>query len=398
MVPTDARPPCTHQRVGGVKGHRRRRGDAWELRVYAGRDAVTGKVRIATETFKGSAKGADERLRGLVAEVEAGEHGGTASSVGHLLNEWLDHVEGLGRSPTTMREYRRLVKRTVPDSVKRIQCRKLTARDLDRMYGTLTASKQQVHAVIRAALTQGEKWGYISKNVAKLTSREPATSKTRSAPGVTDVTRMITRAQSGDHPDQQIAVLIGLAAVTGARRGELCELRWKDVDFKAKTVTISRSVAVLGRGRTIVKDTKTHAARILSLDPSAVKLLRDHHRHAEKLARAGNADPPGPDSPILTYDGVRSINPDYASHQVRDIATVCGVDTHLHALRHQAATQMVGAGVNISTVAGRLGHGDSSTTLRIYSHALPEKDREAAALLGKVLPRKPRKKASINGE
>lgn len=52
---------------------------------------------------------------------------------------------------------------------------------------------------------------------------------------------------------------------------------------------------------------------------------------------------------------------------------------------------MVGGGVDIRTVASRLGHADASTTLRVYAYALPERDREAASILGKALAPEPPK-------
>jgi len=57
----------------------------------------------------------------------------------------------------------------------------------------------------------------------------------------------------------------------------------------------------------------------------------------------------------------------------------------LHDLRHFTATQLIGAGVDVRTVAGRLGHSDPSVTLRVYSHALEERDRAAAAEMGGML-------------
>ena len=91
------------------------------------------------------------------------------------------------------------------------------------------------------------------------------------------------------------------------------------------------------------------------------------------------------ETPILTYNLDRPISPDTVSHYVRKIATKAGVDTHLHGLRHFAATQMIGGGHDVRTVAGRLGHRDASTTLKVYSHFLPERDRDAADYLGKAL-------------
>jgi integrase len=364
-----------------LKGHRRRRGDGWELRVYAGKDPATGKPRVVTEAFHGGARAADARLRILVEEVERGERGGSARTVGRLLKDWLALTERLGRSPTTLREYRRLVDKAIPARMKAMPVSKLTAADLHNMYAGMTASVAQVHAIMRAALHQGEKWGLVSRNVAKLASPPRKRPQMRTAPPMDAVAAMIRKA---DADDVQLAMLVALAAVTGARRGELCELRWSDVDFEAATLTISRAVVVVS-GKTIIKDTKTSAARVLALDPPARAMLRRHWAHAVKLAVDGSADEPTTDSPILSYDGVHGMNPDTASHRVRDLATECGVDTHLHALRHFAATQMLSGGVDVRTVAGRLGHADTSTTLRVYAHVLPERDREAAAILGQVL-------------
>ncbi len=61
------------------------------------------------------------------------------------------------------------------------------------------------------------------------------------------------------------------------------------------------------------------------------------------------------------------------------------MDTHLHALRHFAATELIGAGHDPRTVAGRLGHKDASVTLLVYSHMLPERDMDAVSFLGKAL-------------
>jgi integrase len=69
-------------------------------------------------------------------------------------------------------------------------------------------------------------------------------------------------------------------------------------------------------------------------------------------------------------------------------------NVRLHDLRHFTATQLIGAGVDVRTVAGRLGHSDPSLTLRIYSHALEERDRAAATIMGNVLSAKRTKRTT----
>ena len=73
-----------------------------------------------------------------------------------------------------------------------------------------------------------------------------------------------------------------------------------------------------------------------------------------------------------------------------DMAERLGIVTHIHALRHYSATELLTAGVDLRTVAGRLGHGGGgSTTLRVYAAWVAASDRKAAELLRSRLPRRP---------
>jgi hypothetical protein len=57
----------------------------------------------------------------------------------------------------------------------------------------------------------------------------------------------------------------------------------------------------------------------------------------------------------------------------------------LHDLRHYVATTLLSAGVDVRTVAGRLGHSNASTTLNVYGHFQPAADRAAAEISGRLL-------------
>src|SRR5664280_2143275 len=367
----------------------------YELRVSTGRDPVTGNYGQVSRTWPGYAADdpevttADKALAHLVRELEGERAGrsGAGITVDQLLTRWLKQITSEGRSPTTLREYRRLIDKRISPAFGHVPARKVTALELDEFYQGLTdeglapASVRQVHAILRAGFRQAVKWKFLASNPATDASPPKLVSKTVAAPTVAEVQAMI---QAADADDPDMATLIALAAVTGARRGELCGLRWGDVDWTGHTLTIERSVATMGRGQLITKDTKTHAARRLALDTFGEETLKRHLRVTEDRA-ADLGISVTPDSPIFTYDLVRPIAPDTVSHYVRSVATRVGVDTHLHALRHFAATELIGAGHDVRTVAGRLGHRDASVTLKVYSHALPERDRDAATALGKAL-------------
>ena len=384
-----------------MQGSRRRlRGiganGVWELRVHAGRNPVTGKPRYISRTVKGTAAVADEKLADLVDEVTGGEHDGNDITFGALLDRWLKHATVIkDLSPTTVREYKRLIEKNIKPVLGQVPLRQIDGGVLVDFYvslmsperGLSAASVKRCHSAIAAATKQAVKWKLIKGQDPALAATAPTVrTKAKEIPPVQQVQALIRRAEKDD---TDMAAFIALAAVTGARRGELCGLRWGDVDDELGTLTIERSYAVVG-GEHIFKPTKTHGVRCIALGDFGTDALRLHRERLEDRAKDAGVEITD-ETPILTYDLENPISPDTASHYVREIAGQAKVDTHLHALRHFAASQMIGSGQDVRTVAGRLGHAAASTTLKVYAHALPQRDRDAADSLGGALPPKRRK-------
>jgi integrase len=136
-----------------------------------------------------------------------------------------------------------------------------------------------------------------------------------------------------------------------------------------------------------VKDTKTHAERVVSLDPATAALLGRHRAYVEERATACGAtlvDEAFVLSPAP--DGSKPLRPNLATDVFRRIRHDVGLDTaRLHDLRHFVATQLIGTGHDIRTVSGRLGHAQTSTTLNTYAAFLSARDRDAANQLGALL-------------
>jgi integrase len=105
-----------------------------------------------------------------------------------------------------------------------------------------------------------------------------------------DIDKLIDEAMRSE-PD--LAACVVLAADTGARRGELCGLRWTRVDPDAAKVRFDRSIGEAGAA--YEKDTKNHQHRTVSLSPFAAKVLRDHLRSMRE--RASCAAPIWPTMP-----------------------------------------------------------------------------------------------------
>lgn len=371
----------------------------YRLRVYVGKDA-RGNPRFVTRTHRGpkrehnsGLKAAENALNDLLVEVQKGQHDTPDATFGELIERWLTHCEGQDLSPTTLSHYRSIAKRVVVPELGTVRLSKLSARHLDALYAKLTAAKKapttvrRVHALISVALHQAEKWGMVERNVARQASPPPVRLHRVQPPTPEQVRAIITKAEESD---PVLAGLILLAALTGARRGELCALRWFDVDFDAGRLTISRSIyePVVGGGWA-EKSTKTHAERRLSLDAVSLAVLRRQEAQAQALAVSVDEEV-GPDSFVFSGvpNGSQPIMPGHVTKFAIRAAKACGIKTHLHMLRHFSATQAIAAGFDPVTVAKRLGHADSSITMRVYSHALEERDRALADTLGNVLTAK----------
>ncbi len=367
----------------------------WKLRVYAGRRPNGTPIQIsktvhAPEPKTGAgARLADRELAKLVAEVSLGKVSAGRETVGTLLDLWLNHCESIGHSPTTMRKYHQLADAVVRPELGKVRLSKLTARQLDNLYSKLTArgnkplTVRRLHTVISAMLAQGERWDMVDYNVARKASPPPVHAQQIKAPSVEQVRAIITEAEK---VEPMLAAMLFIGALTGARRGELCALRWSDLDWQAGVLTIERSVYDTNGSGWGEKPTKTHQVRRVGLDEVALEVLRGHRAQVDQLARDLGLKVP-PNAFIFSRSPVGSepVRPDVVTKFVPRIAKAAGVDTHLHALRHFSATQLIAGGHDVRTVAGRLGHADAAVTLRVYSHVLPERDREAAAALGRTL-------------
>ena len=374
----------------------------WQLRVYAGRrpngtPIQIRKTLVTPEAKKGTARPgdgtrlADKELAKMVADVAAGRIVVHATTVEKLLERWLTHLESLGRSPTTMRKYQDIAGRTVIPAIGSVRLDKLTASQLDALYASLTAkgnkpaTVRRVHALIGAALHQAERWGLVERNVSKLATPPPVHQAPVKAPSPDEVLAIV---EVAEQMDPSLARMLLVAAITGCRRGELCGLRWGDLDFYTNTLTVTRSIYEVAGGGWETKGTKTHQERRIGLDSLATETFQAQRDWVDDLATQLDLTPES-DGFIFSPSpvGAEPYRPDVVTKFMSRAAKKAGVKTHLHALRHFSATQGIGAGTDVVTMAGRLGHRDPSITLRVYAHALEQRDRAAAEAIGASLRR-----------
>jgi integrase len=376
-----------------VKGTLRFRAGAWRLEASYTDD---GRRRYKTRTVhapnnRTGRRLAETELVRLVAETQTASTPTVApdATVEQLLRRWLA-VRTPDWSPTTASTNRRWVETRIIPAVGHYPLTRLTVAHVDALYasqradGLTAASVRRTHSILRAALAQAERWGLVDRNVAAL-ARKPALGPPRVRPPEPDEMARLTAAAERD-PD--LAGWLRVAAVTGARRGTLCALRWSDLDLDKGTVTFSRSLSVGDEGL-VVKGTKTGRPYPVALDQGTVGVLRSHRaRAAERALACGVALPS--DAYVFARpvppDGSVPWHPDGATQRFARLRREAGVEgVRLHDLRHFVATRLLAGGVDARTVAGRLGHSSAKMVLDLYGHFVPAADRVAAQRIADVV-------------
>jgi integrase len=411
MTPGTPKPPARRTPGTGTMRERPPGSGRWQLRAFAGVDELTGEPRQVTKTFVGTEAKAKVALGKFVSDVNDGKFEPSTATVGEVLDKWLEAAT-VSQRPRTLEENRRKIDHRIRPVLGSLRLNKLKPAVLDAAYrqwlneGLSPATVHKYHSILSAASRQAVKWGWLTQAPTERASPPMVERKDLVVPTPERLNALI---RAAEQEDGVLATLISLAALTGARRGELVALRWSDIDLDAGTIRIARSLTVAG-GEHHVGSTKTHASRVLALDPVAVAVLR--HRWAEMEDLCERAESPLVADPyVLSYNanGAVPVNPDTFTHRFGalceameapalkrlrkrdpkaergDLAPKDRWAYRFHDLRHFSVTMLIAAGVDVRTVAERHGHARATMTLDRYAHALPERDRGAAAVLGAVL-------------
>jgi len=376
----------------------------WRIRAFVGTDQDTGRPRQIERVVNARTKKAAQALLDeLRSSAVAMPTTGSGASVRAVIEEYLRHLETRGRAPRTIHENRRILDTVIGPEIGDVPVGDLTARHLDELYRRLVtgesrarpaapSSIRRYHAVISAALGQAVKWDWLDRNVAAKVTL-PASSPTRlTVPTAGEVAALI---RAAEELSPVWGLLVKLAVVTGARRGELCALRWSDVDVEAGVLHIRRSLYRVA-GETGEKGTKSGRERVVVLDPATAWLLDDWLAWCQERARVADTDIVEGGFIASTWpDCSRPVNVDTFSSTVgrlcappdeKNPAGLGMPHVHLHSLRHFAATELLAGGVSPSDTAQLLGHADGGQlALRTYAHATDERQRQAAAILGRAL-------------
>lgn len=233
-----------------------------------------------------------------------------------------------------------------------------------------------VHVVLHRALAQAVRWEWIWLNPASQASPPRCVPAEIRPPSAAEVVALVAHATESS---PSLGLFFLLAATTGARRGELLALRWRDVDLDSGSLSFQRSL-IEGPDGPVLAPTKTRRSHMVALDESSTAAL------VAQLDRSAvvTSESDGADRFVFSLkpDGLKPWRPSWVTKAFIRCRSKSGPPHfRLHDLRHFMATEMLDGGVPITVVSSRLAHARTSTTLNVYAQAVPGSDRIAAQQL-----------------
>ena len=372
-----------------------KRGKTWSYVVRV-KDPETGLSKprwVGGFASEADAKAARDQAR---VTARSGQYVNRSPvTVSSYLDQWIE-AHAVQVKPKTLQDYRHLIDRHVKPRIGGMRLQAVRPTQITKLYrdllteggrsgaGLSPRTVEYVHAVLRKAFRD-------AVLIDQLLPSNPVERAKRPRNPARERGEIWTAGQLRVFLDvarrHRLFAFFHLAAYTGARRGELLNLRWRDVDLARPEIRISGSAAVIG-GIRIEGTTKSGRSRTVSIDAGTVQVLKEHHARQAAERLAAGPEWIGGDEYVFSTGWGGPVHPDTVSSLIGDLirahnATMgdCAGEllphARLHDLRHIHATTLLLAGVPVHVVAARLGHADPSVTLRVYAHVI--RDQVAAA-------------------
>ncbi|CAN2202754.1 XerC Integrase [Candidatus Nanopelagicaceae bacterium] len=300
-------------------------------------------------------------------------------TVGQFVDNWIElHANQL--KPTSLSKYRSYLRLYLKPGLGSIKLQELKPSHVQTLYAQLLErplSPSTVHyvgSILKQALNYAvDVEGLLATNPVKKVSTPKGQSVTPDLWNKDELNQFLKA--SSNH---RLSFFFRLSAFTGARRGELCALRWSD--FDGLSLTISKSRVKADRQVLELNSTKggTNGRRTIKVDADTMELLKAHRKRQiqERMAIGECWTDTGY---VFVRENGLPIDVQTPTHLFRKLSKQAGLKLiRLHDLRHLHATELLRLGVPLHVVAHRLGHRDAMVTATIYAHVTDEQIETAS--------------------
>lgn len=317
---------------------------------------------------------ATKKLALFVAEVEKGKYKNNSGlTFTEFAQMFIDKYATDNLSPTTLRDYKHRLNKYILDEIgttkitkiKKIQIQEF-ANKLVKEYNLSSKSAKNDIKLISSILSKAIEWNYIDYNVADKISIPKNLEKQKKKVvlySYEEIKSFLEKLELLENKELQIAIYTSF--YTGARRGEVMALEFKDFNFKKCTIDLSKNKVAV-KGGTQEKDIKTGKNRLFYVPKIYIDRVQEYYKYLGK---------PKKDTKLF------NMHPDTFSGEFKKFLNNNNLrKINLKDLRALNESILVNQGIDVVSAAKRLGHLPSTAT-NYYLDQIPEEDKKASEVL-----------------
>ena len=367
---------------------RKRKDGRWEARIIIGhKNDGSPMYKSAFAKTQKSALKELHKLIELYRDIDLTEE--SRMTLGEWMDKWLDEYMIFAIRESTLDSYRNITKNQVKKHIGHKPLSSLTTADIQRFYNKIKkegrmkpkrdgsyeladSMVRKIHMMLHEALDTAVRERLIAKNPTNGTTIPKTNYPEKQILGDEQLATFLEEIKKEEYWCDffYVEVMVGL------RRGEICGLKWSDIDFSANKLRVERSVGIKKGGGISIGETKTNTGiRTIIMPPSVSEVLQRRKQTAiSAWVFPSFLNPEQPIHPEVAYRKLKVILKHAELPMIR-----------FHDLRHTFATHAMKGGVDAKTLSGILGHTNASFTLDTYTHVTSDMQKNASAVVGNLM-------------
>jgi integrase len=376
--------------MAGIKPYKDQKNE-WVLR-YDSSDPRTGERRQHKNRFTGTKREANKYLQRILGEIESGSY----SDLGNItLKQYLDkwiiaYCTPANLQPKTIRSYASTINNHIIPYLGRHKLNNLKAAHIADYYALMSKPRTEGgaglspttvlyhHRILHQALKHAVNQDYLKQNPVAKVQPPRKNQPDIKVLSVEQARYLITR-----YSEEQIYLPVFLALMTGMRVAEIAALRWQNVDFDNRTLSVTNALQ-RQENRLVLKEPKTKKSRRFIPVPEQVVVVLKKERERQDRYRETLGEGYDCRDFVCAWEDGKPYDPEWIGKQwVKLVASDNKIPNgvRFHDLRHTHATILLSQNINLKVIQERLGHESIVTTGDIYSHVTPGIQQAAADVL-----------------